>query len=327
MNINYPIKFTPILKEKIWGGNKLKDNYNKKSNSSQLGESWEISGVEGDISIVSNGVLKGQSLTSILNEYKGKLVGENNYKKFGCEFPLLIKFIDANEALSIQVHPNDELARKRHGSFGKTEMWYVMEAEPSSNLIVGFNRNVSKEEYEDYLKNNSLLEILNTEQVKKRDTFFIPAGRIHAIGAGVVLAEIQQTSDITYRVYDWDRVDDAGVSRELHTAQALDVIEYTTQNKYSADYRTEENKSLTLVSCDYFTTNILDVSGEIEINNSDKDSFVIYMCVEGEVSIRCNEKNEENLSCGETVFIPSSFKKYKIASTKNAKLLEVYIKS
>jgi mannose-6-phosphate isomerase len=327
MNIKYPIKFTPILKERIWGGEKLKKNFNKKANSNNIGESWEISGVNGDISIVSNGALKGQSLQEILSQYKDELVGKSVYKKFGNSFPLLIKFIDAKEALSIQVHPNDALAKKRHNSFGKTEMWYIMAAEPSSNLIVGFNKNVSKDLYKKHLENKSLLDIMNQEQVKKGDTYFIPTGRIHAIGAGVLLAEIQQTSDITYRVYDWDRVDDSGASRELHTELALDAIDYNAQKEYATTYNTEVNKSSPMVSCDYFTTKILIVNGEVQVNNRDKDSFIIYMCVEGEVSILYDEFKGEKLLKGETVFIPACLNDYKIISYENSELLEVSIKN
>ena len=231
MNINYPIKFEPILKDKIWGGEKLKTVFNKKSTRNDIGESWELSDVDGNVSIVNNGVLKGTSLKTVLNTYKANLVGENVYNKFGNNFPLLIKFIDAKEALSIQVHPNDTLAKERHNSFGKTEMWYVMQAEAEGNLIVGFNKNTSKEEYIKHLEEKKLLEILNQEKVQQGDVYFIPTGRIHAIGAGVLLAEIQQTSDITYRVYDWGRLDDKGNSRELHTELALDAIDYTAQNR------------------------------------------------------------------------------------------------
>ncbi|MBN4082894.1 class I mannose-6-phosphate isomerase, partial [bacterium AH-315-A23] len=241
MNINYPIKFEPILKDKIWGGEKLKTLFNKKSTRKDIGESWEVSDVNGNVSVVTNGDLKGKTLQEILRLYKDQLVGENVYKNFGDNFPLLIKFIDAKEALSIQVHPNDDLAKERHNSFGKTEMWYVMQAEDEGDLIVGFNKDSSKEEYVEHLENKKLLEILNQEKVKKGDVYFIPTGRIHAIGAGVLLAEIQQTSDITYRVYDWDRLDDEGNSRELHTELALDAIDYSSEKKYTTDYKTETN--------------------------------------------------------------------------------------
>jgi len=327
MNINYPIKFEPILKHKIWGGEKLKALFNKKSTRNDIGESWEISDVNNNVSIVNNGVLKGTSLKRLLETYKGDLVGEKIYKVFGNDFPLLIKFIDAKKALSIQVHPNDELAKTRHSSFGKTEMWYVMQAEEEGNLIVGFNKNSSKEEYVNNLEEKKLLDILNVEKVKKGDVYFIPTGRIHAIGAGVLLAEIQQTSDITYRVYDWDRVDDEGNERELHTELALDAIDYAAQEKYDTAYEKELNKATKLVDCNYFTTNLIVVDGEVVMDNLTKDSFVIYMCVEGEVTIEYDKSNKEKLVKGETVLMPASFKNYRLKSSKKSKLLEVYIKN
>ena len=204
------LKFDPILKDKIWGGEKLMNLLHKESERNDIGESWELSDVEGDTSIVSNGLLKGKDLKQLIQEFKSDLVGEKVYHHFGNKFPLLIKFIDAKEALSIQLHPHDDLAMKRHNSFGKTEMWYVMQADEKANLIVGFQKDVTKEEYLHHLKNKTLTSILNIDEVQKGDVYFIPTGRVHAIGAGVLLAEIQQTSDITYRVYDWDRQDDQG---------------------------------------------------------------------------------------------------------------------
>ncbi|PCH74805.1 MAG: mannose-6-phosphate isomerase [Flavobacteriaceae bacterium] len=326
MTTNYPIKFEPILKDKIWGGEKLKALFNKKSTRDDIGESWEISDVNGNISVVTNGALKGQNLQEILKAHKGDLVGQKVYEKFGDNFPLLIKFIDAKEALSIQVHPDDVLAKERHNSFGKTEMWYVMQAEDHGDLIVGFNQDVTKESYVEHLENKKLLEIMNQEKVKKGACYFIPTGRIHAIGAGVLLAEIQQTSDITYRVYDWDRVDDQGNGRELHTEMALDAIDYKAEKKYTTDYDTVVNASSPMVSCEYFTTNMVAVKGELSVDNSDKDSFVIYMCVEGEASIHFGDNQSETVLKGETILIPASLKSYQIKASVYSELLEAYIK-
>ena len=228
----YPLKFNPILKDKIWGGEKLKNILNKQTEASNIGESWEVSDVEGDTSIVTNGPLKGQSLKELLSNFKSDLLGEKNYAQFGTKFPLLIKFIDAKEDLSIQLHPNDTLAAERHNSFGKTEMWYVMQADQDSNLIVGFNQDMNAEKYLHHLDNKSLTEILNFDKVQAGDTYFIEVGRVHAIGAGVMLAEIQQTSDITYRVYDWDRVDDKGNERELHNDLAIDAIDFDMDDDF-----------------------------------------------------------------------------------------------
>jgi len=235
----YPLKFKPLLKERIWGGDKLKTILGKQGKCATCGESWEISAVEKNVSVVENGFLKNNNLQEIIEIYMGDLVGDKIFDKFGLEFPLLIKFIDANDDLSIQVHPNDKLAHERHQSNGKTEMWYVMDANKDSALISGFNKQISTEEYVNHLNGKTLKDILNRQPVKQGDVFFIPAGRVHAIGAGILLAEIQQTSDITYRIYDWDRVDANGKHRELHTDLALDAINY----KYSEDVKTAyENK-------------------------------------------------------------------------------------
>ncbi|RIA10378.1 mannose-6-phosphate isomerase type 1 [Flavobacteriaceae bacterium MAR_2010_72] len=318
----YPYKFNPILKERIWGGKKLKNYLNKNSDSAKVGESWEISDVDGDISVVSNGSLKGQSLKQVLLTQKEKLIGRKNYKVFGDKFPLLIKFIDAREDLSIQLHPNDELAAKRHNSFGKTEMWYVMQADPNSNLIVGFNQKVTPDLYLKHLNEKTLTKILNFDQVKAGDTYFIEVGRVHAIGAGVLLAEIQQTSDITYRVYDWDRVDDQGNARELHNDLAIDAIDFEMKNDFKVDYETLKNKPNQMVSCTYFTTNYLSLNGLFKRDNH-HDSFMIYICTEGEATINCNN-SLTSIKKGETVLLPAAIESFEI-SAENATLLEVYV--
>ncbi|WP_298904901.1 type I phosphomannose isomerase catalytic subunit [uncultured Psychroserpens sp.] len=318
----YPLKFQPILKNKIWGGQKLKSLLNKTSTLPNVGESWEISDVEGDTSVVLNGVLKGQTLKMLLDHYKSDLLGDRNYKTFGNKFPLLIKFIDAKEDLSIQLHPNDELAAKRHNSFGKTEMWYVMQADDDANLIVGFNQEMTAEKYLKHLDDKTLTEILNFDKVKQGDTYFIEVGRVHAIGAGVMLAEIQQTSDITYRVYDWDRVDDQGNERELHNDLAIDAFDFEMEDNFRVSYERKKNQSNEMVSCNYFTTSMLHVTETILKQNT-KDSFFIYMCVEGEAVIE-TEHGSELLKTGETILLPAVIKTYKITAT-NAKLLEVYV--
>ena len=318
----YPLKFTPILKEKIWGGQKLKTILNKESNLPNVGESWEISDVEGDTSIVSNGSLKGKSLKELLETYKADLLGIQNYNIFKDKFPLLIKFIDAREDLSIQLHPNDKLAEERHDSFGKTEMWYTIQADEGSNLIVGFNEDMNPKKYLSHLENKTLTEIVNFDKVKKGDTYFIEVGRIHAIGAGVMVAEIQQTSDITYRVYDWDRVDDEGNERELHNDLAIDAFDFNMPEDFRVNYSKIENQSNQMVSCPYFTTSYLEVSTTIKKEN-DKDSFFIYICVEGSATITYNE-HSENIKKGETILVPAAVEHYEINS-KKATLLEVYV--
>lgn len=318
----YPIKFAPILKEKIWGGQKLQSILNKSSDLPNIGESWEISDVEGDVSIISNGAFKGKSLKDLIKTHKSAILGKKNYEVFKDKFPLLIKFIDAKEDLSIQLHPNDALAKKRHNSFGKTEMWYVMQADTDSNLIVGFNQKVTPETYLEYLESNSLTEILNFDKVKSGDTYFIEVGRVHAIGSGVLLAEIQQTSDITYRVYDWDRLDDDGNARDLHNDLAIDAIDFNMDDNFRVDYVKDENQPNQMVSCPYFTTNFLNVNTALHKENN-TDSFIIYMCVEGEAQIKTSN-TKESIKMGETLLLPAAIHHYEITS-KNAKLLEVYV--
>lgn len=319
------LKFEPILKEKIWGGNKLMVMLNKKSSKTNIGESWEISDVEDSVSVVAKGEHKGKSLRELVAKYGSCLVGDSVYSRFNKNFPLLIKFIDAKEKLSIQLHPDDDLAKERHNSFGKTEMWYIMSADKSSEVIVGFKKNSNQEEYLYHLKNKLLLNILNTDKVKKGDVYFIPTGRVHAIGSGVLLAEIQQTSDTTYRIYDWDRQDSNGNFRELHTDLAIDAIDYKALKSYKTIYKKIKNKSSEVVSCPYFTTNILSVLGKKEINHQDKDSFVIYICVEGGVMFSY-KSNEEFLQVGETILVPACLKEFFVTSDNKSVLLEVYIK-
>ncbi|MEG9328721.1 type I phosphomannose isomerase catalytic subunit [Salinimicrobium catena] len=321
--LDYPIKFVPILKEKIWGGNKLREVLHKYSEEGKLGESWEISGVEGDLSVVENGYLKGRSLDQLLNDFGNELVGKKVFKAFGNKFPLLIKFIDAGKPLSVQLHPNDRLALERHDSFGKTEMWYILQADEGAEINVGFNKTISKKEYLEYLNSGKIKEILNFEKVKKGDAFFIKPGTVHAIGAGVLLAEIQQTSDITYRIYDWDRVDDSGKGRELHTDLALEAIDFDLTKDFNRSYSKTINTSNNIADCEYFTTNFLPVKGEVFKDYTALDSFVIYMCVSGEAVVTVND-NSEAIKTGETLLIPAKNKEVRISS-KGAELLEVYI--
>lgn len=322
----YPLKFTPIYKDKIWGGNKIRSVLNKDfGNLPNCGESWELSGIDGNVSVVSNGYLAGNSIEELIEVYMGDLVGDQLFDVFGTEFPLLIKFIDANDDLSIQVHPDDEMAAERHNSNGKTEMWYVIQADKGSKLQSGFNQEVDQEKYLDKLNKVELTEILNFEEVISGDVFFIPAGRVHAIGKGILLAEIQQTSDITYRIYDYNRRDDKGNLRELHTELALDAIDYTLYPEYKAKYQPQTNESVELVSCEYFTTNLLEINQPIEKDYNKLDSFVIYLCLDGEASIE-TESGNESVVKGETILIPASIENVLLKPvTTSVKLLEVYV--
>jgi len=327
MNELYPLKFTPFFHRKIWGGHRLKSILNK-DYSSQLncGESWEISAVQGYLSKVRNGFLKGNNIQELAEIYMGDLLGDKIYEKYGIEFPLLIKFIAAEEDLSIQVHPGDQLAKKRHNAYGKTEMWYVVDADKGSLINSGFNQPVTREKYLEYLRKGKLTDLLSYEEAFPCDVFFIPAGRIHSLGKGVLVAEIQQTSDITYRIYDYDRKDEKGVGRELHTDLALDAIDFTWQKEYKTKYEVKKNKSSEIISCDYFTTNIVDFSRKIEKDYHKLDSFIIYMNIEGNFSIEY-EGGEETVYKGETVLIPANLESYRLnPNTESVKTLEIYIK-
>ncbi len=316
----YPLQFEPILKDRIWGGTKLKTYLNKPISSEITGESWEISTVENDVSVVTKGVFKGKSLNDLIQELPKEILGIKVFEQFGKQFPLLFKFIDAREDLSIQLHPNDELAKKRHNSFGKTEMWYVMQADDDARLIVGFKEKSSPEEYIQHLENKTLLNILDSKKVKQGDVFFLETGTIHAIGAGIVIAEIQQTSDITYRVYDFDRVDANGNTRELHIDLALDAINYE-KNEAQKKYSKIENASNEVVDCGYFTTNFIPLNGNIMVNKN-QTSFTVYMCVDGDFELILNEE-KYNYQKGDTVLIPASLTDFQLNG--KAAILEIYI--
>lgn len=321
--LNYPIKFSPILKEKIWGGDKLKTLLHKTSSKSNLGESWEISGLKGDTSVVLNGPLKGQALNELLEEKGSALVGKKIHALFGNDFPLLVKFIDAKTELSVQLHPTDEIAKERHDSYGKTEMWYVVQADEQAKINIGFEKNLSKEEYLNALSQGKITDILHFENVKKGDAFFINSGKVHAIGGGVLLAEIQQPSDVTYRIYDWNRKDAHGNARELHTDLALDAIDFEKKADYKLNYEKEQNRSSVIKKCEHFTTNYLKVTQKLKKDLSALDSFIIYMCVEGEAVISV-AGNSETLKKGETLLIPAENQQVEILAEK-AELLEIYM--
>jgi len=325
MSTLYPLKFKTIYKDKIWGGQKIKTYLHKDfGDLPNCGETWEISGVKSDVSIVDGGELDGESLADLLEKYQAELVGDKVYKHFGNIFPLLIKFIDANEDLSIQVHPDDELGKKRHNSFGKTEMWYVIEADPGSTLIAGFNKELTKEEYLEKFNSGHLTDILNKEDVKAGDVFFLPAGRVHTIGKGLLIAEIQQTSDITYRIYDFDRVDDKGNKRELHVEEALDAIDYKHYPEYKTKYTPEKDETVHLVSCPYFTTNLLDFNTGVIKDYSKLDSFVIHVCLEGAYEIKYNGETYP-VKMGECILLPKVIHHVELATERGFKILESYI--
>jgi mannose-6-phosphate isomerase len=322
----YPLKFEPILKDKIWGGTKLKSLFGKAAVSDNLGESWELSGYEGDESVVTNGFLAENNLTELIEIYMGELIGDKIYEKYGLSFPLLFKLIDANENLSIQVHPGDEIAALRHHSYGKTEMWYVVDADPEAELIIGFSKDCSRDEYLDALNAGLVENLLQKVKVKKGDVFFIPAGLVHAIGKGVVVAEIQQSSDITYRIYDYKRTDDNGNERELHTELALDVIHFEASKDPGICYEPITNGITPLVSCNYFTTNLLRFDKSIIRNYATMDSFVAYMCLEGNFVIEF-EGEKTTVNKGDTLLIPACIDELNLIPDTKVTLLEVYVEN
>ncbi len=321
----YPIRFRPILKETIWGGNALRERFRKKAAAGALiGESWEISGMPDESSMVANGYLKGNALEEIAEVYMDELLGESVYHRYGTEFPLLIKIIDANDRLSIQVHPDDRLAEERHHAWGKTEMWYVIDAKPGAVIYTGFRKKITKEEYLDCLSGKRMEEIINATPVRAGDAFFIPAGMVHAIGAGVLLAEIQQTSDVTYRIFDWDRTDVSGKPREMHTALALDAINFSLDTSNLIRKEPELNKTVLLAESPYFHTSLITFDSPIIKDYSLTDSFIIYICTESMAIIECFGHSEE-LRAGETILVPASADSVTIIPRGRATLLEVFV--
>ncbi|PID89586.1 MAG: mannose-6-phosphate isomerase [Bacteroidia bacterium] len=327
MSLLYPLKFQPIFKSKIWGGNKIKTELKKDiGDLPNCGESWEISGVQDNLSEVANGFLAGNNIEELIEIYMGDLVGEKNYEKYGIEFPLLVKFIDASDFLSIQVHPDNKLAKQRHNAYGKIEMWYVLSADEGAQIITGFNTKIDKKEYIQRIKDNSLIEVLHVEEAKSGDSFLIPFGRIHAIGAGILLTEIQQTSDITYRIYDYERKDAEGNTRELHTDLSIDAIDFQLYDSYKSHILPQKNAAVNLTKCDYFKTGLLEFDEEITRDYSLLDSFVIYVCVEGKARIKYRAAEDAvEIQKGETVLIPASFQAISLAPEETTRLLEVFI--
>ena len=321
----YPLTFSPILKPILWGGNKI--CYFKEITPIQdgIGESWEVSHVKNNISTVANGPLKGKSLDDLIETYGSDLLGKEVYERFGKSFPLLIKFIDAKDALSIQVHPNDKLAKERHNSFGKTEMWYVIDATPGAFLYSGFAKQLTPERYVKSVEDNSFTDMLAKQDVHPGDVFFLPAGRVHAIGAGCFIAEIQQTSDITYRIYDYNRKDAQGNSRELHTELAKDAIDYKVYPDYKLKYTPTSNVIQPLIDCPYFTTRLININEDKTIDLNDRDSFSIYICMHGKLSVTDNLNNNIDIHQGQTVLIPATTKYITLQPANECKLLETFL--
>ncbi len=320
----YPIKFKPQLKERVWGSAALSKLKQLKKTDKIFGESWEISSVRDSLSVVSNGFLEGNTIDELIEVYMGDLVGEKVYEKFGLEFPLLFKLIASSEELSVQVHPNDDLALKRHQAYGKTEMWYIIAAENDSRIYIGLKDGIDKQRLALAIEERNLPDLLNVEEPKLGDVFYLPAGRVHAIGRNVLLAEIQQTSDITYRLYDWGREFDPKTAREMHVALAVDAIDYAVPKSYKTLYSSKKNEEVMLVESPYFKTNLIDFDKPLDLDYNQLDSFVVFMCVDGACRVIYNE-GEEVLQQGETILIPAALRELELIPDKSCKLLEVYI--
>jgi mannose-6-phosphate isomerase len=323
--MKYPLKFIPILKERIWGGKIFSEQYRKTDDSqTKFGESWEISDLEDNISVVANGYLAENDLQELIEIYMGELVGESVYEKYGLGFPLLIKIIDAQDDLSVQVHPDDTLAQQRYEQNGKTEMWYVVHAEENAGIFVGFNKPVEKKDYINAVQNKEVASLLQFYPVKKGELFYIPAGTVHALGKGVRVIEIQQPSDITYRIYDWDRVDASGMPRELHIAEAVDAIHFTDEEVYKIEYEEKSNTTTQLFRSELFNVNAIIFDQPLQKKYSTIDSFVVYICVEGEVHLFGDDFHEV-LYAGETALVPAAVQEVNLVPNPQSKLLEIYL--
>ena len=315
-------KFEPLLKQTLWGGDKIIPFKHLDSQMDHVGESWEISGVNGNETIVAEGPDKGKSLNELTSTMKSRLVGKENYERFGNEFPLLIKFIDARQDLSIQVHPTDEIAHRQGKERGKTEMWYALESAPGAQLYNGLKQQITPEQYKEMVENDTITNALARYEVQEGDVFFIPAGRIHAIGAGCMVAEIQQTSDVTYRIYDFKRKDKNGNYRELHTKEAAESIDYNVLPDYRTVYQPTKNEGVQVVSCPYFTTAVYDLTEPMTLDYSELDSFVILIAVKGDGKLICNGQ-ETSFRMGDTVLFPATTDEVKVEGT--VKFLETFV--
>ena len=309
----YPITCFPILKSRIWGGEKLK-TLGKNLPNKSIGESWELSMIGEDISVVKNGVYQYTSIDVLINNFPKQILGEEIFEKFGPQLPLLFKFLDAKTDLSIQLHPNDVLAKERHNSYGKTEMWYIIDCDQDSSLLYGFNNNITKEEFRQRIENNTLLEVTKSVPVKKGDTFFIKAGTLHAIGKGILIAEIQQNSNTTYRIYDYDRKDKNGKSRELHIDKACEVTNLCAAENYPQSQALNHNgfSQKLLSSCEYFNVNLLNISSHADIS-AKKESFEHLLVISGSAALTGNNCDKMDLNKGDSIFIPAGAGEFTIS--------------
>lgn len=316
----YPLKFKPIYKTKVWGGSKIREIKSDNKVPDDCGESWEISAVEEDISIVANGFLKGNSLEEIIEIYMGEIVGDKVFDKFGYEFPILLKIIEAKENLSVQVHPDNKIAAKRHNAWGKTEMWYILEAESGAKLVSGFNQNISQKTFFESLETGVFEKYVNQPEVQAGEVYYIPSGRLHSLGKGITLVEIQQTSDITYRIFDYGRK-----GRELHLELAADVIDYKHVHDVRTNFSHNPDKSNKIIQNEFFTINFLPLMNTVIKDYYELDSFVLYFCINGEIAVKTGENETVKIKTGETLLIPASIKSVALEPSKYSEILEVFI--
>ena len=317
------LKFQPVFQYRIWGGEKLKNVLQKEYSETHIGESWEISGVKGAETAVLEGPLKGALLSDLIARFKSDLVGENCYEEYGNEFPILIKFIDADAPLSVQVHPDDALAKERHNSLGKNEMWYIMDADKEANLLIGFTEHLNKVNFEACVNRGDLLPLLNKIKVKKGESYYLPAGRVHAIGKGVLLAEIQQTSDVTYRVFDYNRVDKkTGKQRELHVQESIDAIDFSPVEKYQTAYEKTPNQSNPMIDTPFFKTNYISSNEMLTLTYDLGNSFKIFICTDG-LALLKTPNQELTIKKGETVLLPANEEQLTVVPQGTVELLEV----
>ena len=315
-------KFEPQIKQTLWGGDKIIPFKHLHIQMDNVGESWEISGVKGSETIVAEGEHKGKNLNELVSELKGKLVGEENYQRFGDEFPLLVKFIDARQDLSIQVHPSDEVAHRQGKPRGKTEMWYCLESDAQARLYNGLKKQITPDEYKAMVENDTITDALASYEVHEGDVFFIPAGRIHSIGAGCFVTEIQQTSDVTYRIYDFKRKDKNGNYRELHTQQAAESIDYAVQPSYRTEYQAKKDEGVQVIACPHFTTAVYDLTEPMTLDYSELDSFVILVAVKGTGRITADDETSD-FQAGDSILLPATTNEVKVEGT--VKFLETYV--
>ena len=298
-------KFKSILKSVLWGGNRLATFKELPQFDEPVGESWELSAMPGRESVVAEGDDRGMTLSQLVQRYGADLVGEKVYRRYGTHFPLLIKFIDARRDLSIQVHPDDEMARRLHGSMGKNEMWYILEADAGALIRPGFNRSINVEEFDRRLADGTILDIINKTESRPGETFYIPSGQIHAIGAGNLLVEIQRSSDVTYRVWDYDRRDAAGNLRELHVQQAREALNFAARDCQVHDMPRLDNGMTQLVRCRDFDVRRLELSGSHLLEYPVAHSFEVMICIKGGMTLKVDGMPLVEVRQGETVLVPA----------------------